>query len=290
MKSFFLVACVCLSAAGLAQTPNITVGIDWRPTLIGERGGNTRFRWYDALGRPSLLLLGLDLELGWRIKIAERLQKVRNESEQELLDEAYLEDPGVWRVGKQVLPFGRGILRETVYAARLNTHLVIDQLPISIAIADAGKRRQRGFTARIGSRLGLSLAIGNHFGIASGSLTCIRLPEDSLGAGRGYRQVIGLDYLEGVGAWQYGCEFIWLRQPDTTLDREESVSDLRVSYRDPLGRFRLLGGWARAWQGRADFYRIEGEIPLDKNLWLVPILKFDRGDWRGLSVTARVRF
>lgn len=272
-----------------AQSPDISLGVDLGPTLLSERGGNTRFRWYDGMGRPSLVTLRLDLETGWRLVVSERLQGVRGESDSSLLHEAYLEDPGTWRVGKQLMPFGRDLLKENVMAARINTRLVVDQLPISIAVADAGKRRQRGVTARIGSRLGVSLALGNHWTLASGSLSPVRLPEQSPGAGRGFQQVYGIDYIDIRGPWQLIGEAIWLREPESTLDREEWVSDLRTVYRDPERRFRVTFGWARSWRIREDHYRIEGEWAVAPQVSLVPILKFVRGSWQGLSLTTRIR-
>src|SRR5207253_1549758 len=120
--------------------------------------------------------------------ISQKFAKIPNDPDRDLLDQYYLEDEGIWRIGKQYLPFGSGrFLHESVLAVRGDTQLVLEGLPIVAAAVDNGKGRQRGFVGRIGSRLGLSFALGSHFGINATSFTLVRRPEDSPGVGHGYK-------------------------------------------------------------------------------------------------------
>ncbi len=273
-----------------SQTPDIAIKLDLRGTYVTTSGGVSKFRWYDPMGHHSTVGFTALLEPGYRTYVAQRLQRIANDADSDQLDEGYVEDPGFWRVGRQFIPFGeRNILRESVLAVRLDTSTLTKPVPISICACDGGPGRPRGLTGRIGERLGLSFAAGNHFSISATALDQIRRPEGSPGNGHGYKLALGVDYSRRVGYVIVNAEFVALRHPDVTSDSEENVSDVRATLR-PLGtRARIVFAWSRAWRSRRDFYRAEGEIPLPQNLSLLPFLRFSRGELRDVGLTLRIK-
>ena len=79
----------------------------------------TTLRFYDSLAHPSTVALTFHLETGFRGYVSERLQKIPNDGDSEQLEQYYIEDPGIWRFGKQALPFGKeSLLRMMGKAAR----------------------------------------------------------------------------------------------------------------------------------------------------------------------------
>ncbi|HRF58420.1 MAG TPA: hypothetical protein PLH94_00740 [Fimbriimonadaceae bacterium] len=287
-----MLALVVTSFAASAQTPEFTLKIDLRPTYMSERGDHTTFRWYDSMGRHSTIGLQLNLEPGYRIWVSQRLQKIDNDPDRDQLDEYYLEDPGNWRLGRQYLPFGdRILLRSSAMAARLDTQLLLAALPIAIAYADGGKGKVRGVVGRIGRGFGVSVAVGDHFGISASDLTPIRSPEAAPGRGRGYRFVLGGDYGQRFGPILLEGEYAAFRRGSTELDADLDVSDLRATVSPATANgMKLTGAWSREWRSKEDFYRIEGELPIGPKLQMIPFVRFARGDWERLGITVRIRF
>jgi len=287
-----VLALVVTSFAASAQTPEFTLKIDLRPTYMSERGDHTTFRWYDSMGRHSTIGLQLNLEPGYRIWVSQRLQKIDNDPDRDQLDEYYLEDPGNWRLGRQYLPFGdRILLRSSAMAARLDTQLLLAALPIAIAYADGGKGKVRGVVGRIGRGFGVSVAVGDHFGISASDLTPIRSPEAAPGRGRGYRFVLGGDYGQRFGPILLEGEYAAFRRGSTELDADLDVSDLRATVSPATANgMKLTGAWSREWRSKEDFYRIEGELPIGPKLQMIPFVRFARGDWERLGITVRIRF
>ncbi len=148
--------------------------------------------------------------------VAQRLQRIPNDGDEEQLDQYYVEDPGLWRLGKQYLPFGRGLLlRESGRAARGDTNLIFQNLPISAAICDNGRDRTRGVFGRVGSTVGVSFAVGNNIGIQGTSLNAVRRPEDNPGAGRGYKFALGVDGAKRFWIFTVQGEVLALRRGHT---------------------------------------------------------------------------
>lgn len=285
---------LCLGAwplAGAAQGPDVTIQVDLRLTLQSERGGVNRVRLYDRMGRPSLVTARLNAESGLVAVVSQRLERVARTDDRDNLEEAFVERPGAWRLGKQVLPFGSStVLRESAWAARLNTELVFEALPVQLAVCDGGKNGVRGFSFRLGRRLGLSLAAGNHFGIASSSLPQVRRPESAPGRGRGFREAFGADYHQVIADdVRVRLEYVALRRGETASDSPEDVTEVLVSVLGGPGRPELTTAWSRAWRERLDFYRLEILVPLDRHVALEGLLRFRKGEWSDSGITLRVR-
>src|SRR5438105_4538154 len=169
-----------------AQQPDVAVKVDLVPTYHMGKGTDTSFRWFDTLGRYSTVGLALRMESGFRGFVSERIERPASNADPEQLDEYYIEDPGIWRLGKQYLPFGRQSLeRESVRAARGDTRFIIPTIPMSLAICDNGSGRARGFVGRFGSTGGISFAIGDNFGAQPSAFDLIRQPDEALSKGRG---------------------------------------------------------------------------------------------------------
>jgi hypothetical protein len=282
----FLATC----SLGLAQAPDVRVRLDAVLSLQNEAEGPTLLRLYDPLGNRGVLAVTFFLEPGFRTYVTQKLQQIENDPDQEPLEEYYVEDEGLWRLGKQFLPFGSGkILRESVLAARGETNLILEGLPIVIAACDGGPGRQRGFVGRIGSRVGASFAIGKHFGIASTALTYIRRPEDSPGLRRGYETVFGIDGYRLVGDVALRGEAIMFRRGETAADPDEEVFDGSLSFK-PTKEVSLSAGVTRSnAQGRY-YLRFAGAVVMDRHTTMEPMVRFAEGKLLDVSLTMRVRF
>ncbi len=289
MKLLGLLSVSFLVQAAWAQTPALVIKFDLRPTLITSSKNATALRFYDILARTSTVGIALTLEPGLKALLTERLQRIGRDDD--LLDEAYLEDPGNWRVGKQYLPFGaRNIIRDDAVAIRLDTRLSLSDLKAILAYCDNGPGQTRGGVVRFGSRLGLSFAYGHHFTIYGTSLAQVRDPERALGKGTGYRWLAGVDYGRRVGELNVEAEFVLLRQGESEYDPEEDISDLKLTYNPPSSNLTFIGAWSREWIARNDFYRFEAEVPLSRNVQLIPFVRFAGLSWKDLGVSARIKF
>jgi hypothetical protein len=286
--SFVLLA---LAGAARAQNPDIFVNIDGRMQFLTQSTGPTFVRFYDNLGRHSVGSITFYTEAGFQGFISEKFEKIPNDADRDSLDEYYLEDTGIWRVGKQYLPFGSGhFLHESVLAIRGDTQLVLEGLPIVIAVCDNGRGRQRGFVGRLGSRLGLSFALGSHFGINATSFTLVRRPEDSPGPGRGYKGMFALDYTKNAGSmFDLGGEVIVLKDGNTASDHEDTMFDVSATLKaDPHRQVTL--GWTRDNGQHADIYRVMGSFFVSRFLVLEPIVRYKRDGLYDAGMTLHFKF
>jgi hypothetical protein len=281
-----------LACAGLiqAQNPNVAFRVDLVPTYISSKGSDNRVRWYDALGRFSTVGFGINLETGHYVLVTERMARIRNDRDREQLDELYVEDPGLWRLGRQYLPFGaQGIYREVGNAIRIDSEKFAKHLVASIAVVDNGPGRTRGAIGRVGTRqAGLSLGWGERFGQSSTVLAVVRDVEQPL-AGIGSRVLLGADVRLPAGALDVIAEHLLMRRGNSAKDVSRDVTDLRVSsQQNSAAKFVL--GWSRDWTRKSDFYRIESELVVVKNVALKSLVRFEGGAWKDLSIGARIRF
>jgi hypothetical protein len=276
-----------VAARGGAQSPDVVLKVDLNPFLqVDDKGRNT-FRWYDSLGHHSTVGLSMILEPGYRLVVTERIQRMPADSEQ--LDEYYVEDEGNWRLGKQYLPFGREFLiRESVQAIRADTNLIVEGLPIVIAGCDGGDTRQRGIVGRIGTRIGVSFALGRHFGIEGTSLAVVRDPDSAPGSGRGYKAIFGLDVGKRLNRWRLAAEVVALRQGETVLDEEREVSDLSFTLQETKDR-SFTFGWSRDWKESENVFRFQGRTLLTRSVWLEPILRFAGTGFKDVGVAVRIK-
>jgi hypothetical protein len=273
-----------------AQIPDVIIKIDPLLHYREVPRGKDTLRGYDSLGNYGTVGLSFNLEPGFQVVVSQRLQKIKGNADGDQLDLLYIEDRGLWRVGKQILPFGRNqLLRESVYAARFETTLGSEAFPAVFAACDAGPGRQSGFTGRIGTRFGASFAIGEHFGIDASSFTSIRFPEESPGRGRGYNQIIGVDFAQNVGSLKFRAEHVWLQVGQTPQDENNEVTDVLILYEPDLRR-SFAFGWARKWKRGEHEFRLLGKVPMGANVWLEPIVLVRGDKLRATGVSLRVKF
>lgn len=291
MKAIFGVPLAVLCSIASAQSPDVTIRLDARLNYLSPNGGPPTQRLYDTLGRPSLLKIEFMLEPGLRAFVGQRFQKIRGDGDPDLLDEYYIEDAGIWRVGKQILPFGAGaFLRETCLAARGDLDLPLEGSTLSAAIVDSGNRRQRGVVGRIAlyrGLFGLSFARGTDLGICASSFALFRPVEQSAGIGGGYRQLIGADLTRTWGDWSIRFEYVNLNGSRSGRSPNGGAFDVNANYaarRD----FGFNVGWTRSPLGD-DFYRVGASLKATRNVTLEPMVRFKGSTSYDFSLCARIR-
>lgn len=292
MRNWLATVGVGLAAGALGQIPDVTIRLDARLNDYSPSKGAPTQRLYDTLGRPSLLKIEFMLEPGLRAFVSQRFQKIRGDGDPDLLDEYFVEDAGVWRVGKQLLPFGAGaFVRETCLAARGDLDLPFEGSTLSAALVDSGVRRQRGVVGRLGlfrGLIGLSFARGTDFGICAGSFSLFRPVERSGGIGSGYKQMIGADLVRRWGDWSVHFEYVNLSGSRSAANANGGAYDVFASY--TAWRDISFGlGWTRSPRGE-DFYRVSGSVKATRNLSFEPMVRFKGGTSYDFSVCARLRF
>ncbi len=286
-----LLAILCgLAATSSAQIPDVRVKFDLTFSLRTEKGQPGLLTAYNVLGRHSTVGLIFFLEPGFRGYVSQKLQKFSGEVDEEPLEEYYIEDEGIWRLGKQFIPFGSGlILRESVLAARADTNLVLEHFPISLAAFDAGTGRQRGLSGRIGTQYGLSVASGRHIGIASTALTYLRRPEDAPGVGRGWKFAIGADYTRRFSQFIFKAEGIAFRRGETARDGDLDLADASVMWQKNRAQ-SILFGWTRILPSGGDVFRLSGSFRMSNTTQLEPILRYRNQRLFDAAIEVRVRF
>lgn len=276
-------------AGASAQVPDVSVKLDAALTYRSINGSDPTLQTYNTLARPSFATLILRLEQGFNAVFSERFERIDGDGDPEHLLEYYLEDPGSWRLGKQLMPFGCGnLVRFYARAARGDTDLPFIYKPLSMVLFDDGSGRSRGFMARVGDKLGFSAAFGRDLGIQSGVLAPLKSPETSLGKYNGYQQMLGMDYTRRMGNWKVQAEAAVLREGENADNRNVEASDL-VFTLEPNSQQSLSFGWARNWGEEFDMYRLEGRLKLARNLWLEPILRYRDGVFYDLGISVRVK-
>jgi hypothetical protein len=284
-----LAAFLTWAGAAQAQIPDLQVKLDVNLHYRSALNEPTTVRFYDSLARPSTVALIFMLEPGFRAYVSERFQRIPNDGDPEQLEQYYLEDPGIWRVGKQVLPFGKeNLMRMTAKGARGETTLAFRYIPIVAAVCDDGEGLTRGIVGRLGSRLGVSFAVGRNIGIQSTCLAALRGPEGGLGKGHGFQQAYGVDYTRRFGAWGVQAEYVTLRRGETVGDVDRDVSDVLFTL-EPSKYQKVTIGWSRDWRDTLDMYRIEGHFWATRNVWIEPMVRYRNGNFFDFGVSLRVK-
>jgi hypothetical protein len=250
----------------------------------------TTLRFYDSLAHPSTVALTFELENGFRAYVSERFQRIPHDGDTEQLEQYYIEDPGIWRAGKQVLPFGKeSLLRMTAKAASGQTTLAFKYIPVDVAICDDGDDLTRGVVGRIGTRsLGASFAVGRNLAIDSTCLSVIQSPEDAPGEGRGYQQAYGVDASHRMGQWRAQAEYVELLQGETSQDVNKDVSDVMFVL-EPSKYQSMTLGWCREWRSSLDMFRVGGSVWVTRDVWVEPMVRFRNGSFFDLGVSVRVK-
>jgi len=288
----WLVSGRLLAMAGGAtpQAPDVVINLDARLNYrTAPESPNTQ-RLYDELGNYSIVSLGFKLEPGFKVYVGQKLQRFSGGHDDDLLDEYYVEDEGIWRVGKQYVPFGANrLVRESVLAARGDTNLLIEGIPVRFAYCQGGGGKQEGFVGRVGGRIGFSAFIGDHFGIDGTSFGLIRRPESASGRGRGYGQAYGVDMSKGNGPLMFTFEGVAFRQPSKDeLDHAFEAYDLSCTYTPSKYQTYILG-WTRKTNPNDDIIRLQASIFATRNVFIEPMLRYRDGKTYDLNIAIRVR-
>lgn len=275
----------------MAQSPDVAPFLELRPTWQVRSVKKSLFHYYDQSGRYSLVGARIVFETGLRAYFAQRFEKVDNSGDPETVDEYYIERRGHWRIGKQYLPFGRReILHSTAPAIRVDTHVLVEDAAVTLAVCDGGSGRTRGAIGRIGDRYGLSFAFGDHFGIQPTDLAPFKDIENGPGAGRGYRMALGVDAETQLGSTILGGEYVTFQRGATVADQDKGVSDLRVRFWVPGKPYRGTVAWSRDWTERRDFTVLELELKADDHFTYVPRIRMEGMSFKDFSLSAVVRF
>lgn len=273
----------------VAQAPDVTIKLDARLNYrTAGQDANTQ-RLYDYLGNYSIVSLSFKLEPGFRVYVGQKLQRFDGHKDDDLLDEYYIEDEGIWRVGKQYLPFGANrLVRESVFAARGDTNLLVEGLPIAAAYAQGESGRQEGIVGRIGGRLGFSVFYGDHFGIDGTTFATIRKPEHGLGRGRGFRQAYAVDYSKGFGSFNMVFEAVAFREGNRAIDEAFEAFDLSTTY-TPSRYHNYTLGWTHRTNPSTHFLRTQANVFLTNRVYLEPMLRYRDGRFYDFNLAVRVR-
>ncbi len=279
---------VAIASIAFAQQPDVQVKADLYGSFFSGKGENNAVRFYDLMGHYGTVALSVTFEQGFHIWASERIERIANNRDSEQLDEYYVEDPGIWRLGKQYLPFGRqGLLREDARAARGDTRLLIRDVPISVAVCDNGTRLTQGVVGRLGSVIGLSFAYGHNFGAESTDFTVVRRPEAVI-PGRGYGAIVGVDFARHFGMYTLQVEGAALRNGETSLDQSTDIADALVTLQ-PDKYKAITFGISRDWNKDLTLFRVQGKFLLTRSVWLEPIIRTRNSEFYDLGVTLHVK-
>lgn len=282
---------LALAGNALAQAPDVRFKLDLSLTERIEQRGRNKLRLYDPMGRPGTVSLTFFLEPGLRAFASQRLERIKGGPSNEFLDEAYVEDEGIWRVGKQYLPFGFSrLFAESVPALRADSNLIFEGVAISLAACDAGRGYQQGYVVRIGSEsLNGSVAVGRNFGISGTSLSAVRRPEDAPGVGRGYRRALGVEAARRTGKVSLRLAAVALAGPEAAVDRERNIYDLSLEWKDsPKRSFSV--GFSQIPQESQQWLRLAAAFQVGTKVTLEPMLRNRNGGFYDFNLTLRYRF
>lgn len=260
-----------------AQMPDFSIVTDIRAGLHFS-DSDMRPRMYDPFGRISTVTLSLLFDGFYRLSLSERFTRIPGDTSSNLLEHLYLELPGVWRLGQIDPKFGRGwLIREHGLGGEFTTHLLIDNLPITISAVDNGGQQVRAISARVGGKVGVSFATGKNVAASGTSLVAVRRPEKAPGVGRGYQTVFGMDASSTWHGVRGQFEYVGLRNGSNSLDVPEDILDFELSYQRDTDSTQYRLGYARTLQGRSDHLRGEVEVPVDLKLSLTGQYRLDAG-------------
>jgi hypothetical protein len=245
---------------------------------------------YDPMGRYSTVALDFTLEPGFNVVVSQKFQRIPHDADPESFDEYYIEDKGYWKVGKQYLPFGRStVLRESVYAGTIRLTIGDRAFPFVFGYADAGEGRQRGFMARIGDKVGLSIMEGHNLAINATALTVIRRPEESPGRGRGYERTFGIDGRITVAPnMTVSLDHVSFRRGETAEDDLLDVSDISVTWM-PQPDLHASLALTHEWRSVSTFIRLSGHFAVKDGIYLEPFVRLKDGRVFDASLSLRIK-
>lgn len=279
------------SALCAAQSADVQFKGDLTLSFLSQANTSPNVVSYHPLGRYSLFGLKILTEPGFTATLTQRVQRFENDADPDSFDEAYLEDEGIWRIGKQYLPFGaKTLFRETALAIRGDNDLLLEGIPIAVAFVGNGADRQNGVVGRLGRpEFGFSVALGRHFGINGTALTPIRRVSESPGRGRGWREAYAVD-----GRWRAGnfggrFEGLLLRKPESSQDEELSIVDIQSDF-DLDRKTTVSIGFTRVFESTDLITRASFLYRLSRGFTLEGMVRENNGRFVDLSFGIRVKF
>jgi hypothetical protein len=254
-----------------------------------QNGGAGSLRLYNPLGETSAIQIQVLIQPGLHAFLSEPFVPYPNSPGSDPLQEYYVEDDGVWKVGKQFLPFGnKNIIRENVLAAAGQTNLLFENMNLVAAICDGGAGNQQGVVGRFGGIFGVSGALGRHFGISPTSLDVVRPPEDSPGTGHGWQQIYGLDDSRRTGMFTTAAEGVLLMGGETTSDRNGAIFDLSEQF-SPSRNRDVTVGYSYSTPQNDNIFRVTGHVPVTKTTTLEPLVRYRNGKLWDSAISVHVR-
>lgn len=286
MRRTTFLGLLSLASLSVAQDPNVTFRVHLTENYFSNQRAPSRLRLYDSQGKMSVVGFGVNLETGYFVLVTERLQKIPRNRDTSHMEDLYIEDPGLWRVGRQSVPFGQGLVQERANGVSVSSRPLGGRFPVVLMAFDNGPREARGLVARSGNNVGgASLAYGERMFRASTNFCATRHLEEPI-AGPGYRIALSMDgvFHLPVGHIEAEAGVFRGRKGTPPLD----LTDIRyVLERGGLEVFAI--GWARDWRKTRDQFRLGNEFGLTRNLSLQAQLRFSGGDWDELVVGTRLR-
>jgi hypothetical protein len=272
-----------------AQLPDVRFHLDLYGAYDTLANNSGTLHLYDPLGNASTLQISVNIESGLRGYVSERLEQFARDPSRDPLEQYYVEDQGIWRLGKQYLPFGSGdLVRENVLAAMGQTNLFFENSRLALAVCDGGTGNQSGIVGRLGGKLGFSAAVGDRFGISPTSFDLIRSPNDSPGAGQGWKDMLGVDGSRNSGKFTTSGEAVWLLSGETSANPTQVVWDLNETLHLNAAH-TILAGFSGTTEGHVNFLRLAAHIPWTKSCSVEPLLRYRDARYHDFALTLRVR-
>lgn len=276
-RAAILTAVSAAAACGWGQMSNASAQLTlyFMNRQLGAKSAD--FHAYDDQGHFSIFSLQASTEQGLHAYVSERLERPSHDPDRDSLEQYYLEDPGVWRIGKQYLPFGGGhILNDLALAVRSDQTIAIWGLPVTVIGADNGRGRTQGVAVSLGGNFGLAAAVGQNFGISSSSLLAVRLPDASPGVGNGYKRIYDAWYRESRRDSGFWLEAASLQMGDSLQTKDDFVVSAGVVFTPFKGKSFTLSA-AHDSSQRADFYAVSSSFRVNKSMTLLPFIRFKNG-------------
>ncbi len=285
----WVLAILFLIGAAVAQVPDVRFHLDLYGSYDAPANNSGTFHFYDPLGDASTFQISLNIDSGLHAYLSERLEQFDHDPSHDPLEQYYVEDQGIWRLGKQYLPFGSGTLvRENVLAAMGETKLLVENSRLALAYCDGGVGNQRGVAGRLGGKLGFSAAIGDRFGISPTSFDVVRSPNASPGIGQGWKYMFGADGSRNAGKFTTSGEAVWLLGGETREDLSQLIWDLKETFHFDSNHW-VLAGLSNTSDDHVTVARLTAHIPWTKAYAIEPLLRYRDGRYYDFALTVHLR-
>ena len=255
---------VVLATSALAQNADIAPFLEIRPTVIAT-SERTSFEWFDQRYQSSLVGLRGVLPNGTRVRFAQRLARLPGEVDRELIDEAFIERRGDWRIGRQRMPFGqRRVVNESLWGGRYDTRLAFG-VNASVYAFDEGRGRATGAGIRIGEEVGISLMAGTNLGMQPTSQPFIERDPSEVQLGAGHDLLLGGDVSFRYGGMQGTAEHVLFLNPSFG-QRSYALTDVSLRAGPPVANWGITMGFHRRWDQRNAIFTLEVDAPAESGI------------------------